>query len=163
VRSRPFTSTADSQPSIPGRPLIALLTLAAMFNPTAPLLKGASGLRRLALTTKMTNKGYYKGNRVGSMGRITKFGNFHIDYAKVRTYIVPQTYKNTLVSICPTVRSGIGWMGRLTVVVNAIRDEAHQEGRTRGIQGQELWHRRGLPPEVEDGERTGLKGSSKIV
>lgn len=69
-----------------------------MFNPTAPLLKGASPLRRLALTTKMTNKGYYKGNRVGSMGIITKFGNFHIDYKKVRTYVVPHAYKNTMLT-----------------------------------------------------------------
>ncbi|ORY12871.1 hypothetical protein BCR34DRAFT_563170 [Clohesyomyces aquaticus] len=54
-----------------------------MFKPTAPLQRR---LRRLALTTKMTNKGYYKGNRVGSMGTIDRFGKFAPDYSKIRTY-----------------------------------------------------------------------------
>ncbi|KAF2203360.1 hypothetical protein GQ43DRAFT_411785 [Delitschia confertaspora ATCC 74209] len=69
-----------------------------MFNPTASLQKGASPLRRLALTTKMTNKGYYKGNRVGSMGKLTKHGNFIVDYAKVRTYVVPHGLKDSILT-----------------------------------------------------------------
>ncbi|RPA80846.1 hypothetical protein BJ508DRAFT_415118 [Ascobolus immersus RN42] len=45
--------------------------------------------RRIQLTTKDTNKGYYKGNRTGSMGSHTKYGTYKIDYNKVRTYVVP--------------------------------------------------------------------------
>ena len=57
-----------------------------MFKPTAPL---GRALRRLALTTKMTNKGFYKGTGTGSMGSHTKWGGYKIDYAKVRTFKVP--------------------------------------------------------------------------
>ena len=45
--------------------------------------------RRIQLTTKDTNKGYYKGNRTGSMGSHTKYGTYIVDYNKVRTYVVP--------------------------------------------------------------------------
>lgn len=45
--------------------------------------------RKLPLTTKDVNKGYYKGNRTGSMGRHTKYGGYVVDYSKVRTYVVP--------------------------------------------------------------------------
>lgn len=37
----------------------------------------------------MVGKGFYKGNRTGSMGRHTKHGGFVIDWKKVRTYVVP--------------------------------------------------------------------------
>ncbi|KAF8467612.1 mitochondrial ribosomal protein L27-domain-containing protein [Kalaharituber pfeilii] len=57
-----------------------------MVSPTQPLLRS---LRRLALTTKMVGKGYYKGNRTGSMGRHTRHGGYIIDWNKVRTYVVP--------------------------------------------------------------------------
>ena len=57
-----------------------------MFKPTPQL---CSRIRRLPLTTKQTGKGYYKGNRTGSMGRHTKHGKYVIDYGKVRTYCVP--------------------------------------------------------------------------
>ncbi|KAF2137620.1 uncharacterized protein K452DRAFT_257369 [Aplosporella prunicola CBS 121167] len=46
-------------------------------------------LRRLALTTKQTNKGFYKGTGTGSMGRHTKRGGYIIEPEKVRTYKVP--------------------------------------------------------------------------
>jgi hypothetical protein len=45
--------------------------------------------RRLRLTTKDVNKGYYKGTRTGSMGRHTKHGGYIIDWNKVRTYVCP--------------------------------------------------------------------------
>lgn len=45
--------------------------------------------RKLRLTTKDINKGYYKGNRTGSMGRHTKYGGYVIEWEKVRTYVVP--------------------------------------------------------------------------
>lgn len=57
-----------------------------MFTPTAPL---GRALRRLALTTKQAGKGFYKGTGSGSMGSHTKYGGYRIDWAKVRTYVVP--------------------------------------------------------------------------
>lgn len=45
--------------------------------------------RKLRLTVKDVNKGYYKGTRTGSMGRHTKKGGYIIEYEKVRTYVVP--------------------------------------------------------------------------
>ncbi len=45
--------------------------------------------RKFQLTTKDINKGYYKGNRSGSMGRHTKHGGYIIELHKVRTYVVP--------------------------------------------------------------------------
>jgi large subunit ribosomal protein L41 len=45
--------------------------------------------RNLRLTVKDTNKGFYKGNRTGAMGRHTKFGGYVIEWDKVRTYVVP--------------------------------------------------------------------------
>ncbi|MCJ1253374.1 hypothetical protein MMC24_001185 [Lignoscripta atroalba] len=62
-----------------------------MFKPTQPLLRR---LRRLALTTKQVNGGYYKGTGSGSMGQHTKYGGFVIDWRKVRTYVVPQDLKD---------------------------------------------------------------------
>ncbi|KAL1841649.1 hypothetical protein VTJ49DRAFT_6755 [Mycothermus thermophilus] len=45
--------------------------------------------RRLRLTTKDVNKGFYKGTRTGSMGRHTKYGGYVIEWHKVRTYVCP--------------------------------------------------------------------------
>lgn len=45
--------------------------------------------RKLRLTVKDVNKGYYKGTRTGRMGTHTKRGGYMIEYAKVRTYVVP--------------------------------------------------------------------------
>ena len=45
--------------------------------------------RKLRLTTKDINKGYYKGTRTGSMGRHTKRGGYILEMTKVRTYVVP--------------------------------------------------------------------------
>jgi len=46
--------------------------------------------RKLRLTTKDINKGFYKGTGSGSMGRHTKHGGYVIEYRKVRTYVVPE-------------------------------------------------------------------------
>ncbi|KAF2165308.1 hypothetical protein M409DRAFT_67180 [Zasmidium cellare ATCC 36951] len=54
----------------------------------SPILQKA--IRRLALNTKQGPHNYYKGNRVGSHGRHTKWGGYVIDWAKVRTYVVPE-------------------------------------------------------------------------
>lgn len=56
------------------------------MQPTTVLQRS---IRRLALTTKQVNGGYYKGTRSGSMGRHTKHGGYIIDWDKVRTYVVP--------------------------------------------------------------------------
>ncbi|KAK3941647.1 mitochondrial ribosomal protein L27-domain-containing protein [Diplogelasinospora grovesii] len=45
--------------------------------------------RKLRLTTKDVNKGFYKGTRTGSMGRHTKYGGYIIEWEKVRTYVCP--------------------------------------------------------------------------
>ena len=76
--------------------------------PTPPALRA---IRRLALTTKQVNKGYYKGNRTGSMGRHTKHGGYEIEWGKVRTYVVPADLDDFAVisaSPPPPVTSG-GW------------------------------------------------------
>lgn len=52
------------------------------------------GTRRLTLTTKQTNKGFYKGTGSGSMGRHTKHGKYVIEWEKVRTYVVPPGLKD---------------------------------------------------------------------
>ncbi|EMD97888.1 hypothetical protein COCC4DRAFT_144240 [Bipolaris maydis ATCC 48331] len=57
-----------------------------MFKPTPSLQKM---LRRLPLSPKQAGKEYYKGNRVGSMGTINKYGNFTPDWSKIRTYVYP--------------------------------------------------------------------------
>lgn len=56
------------------------------MQPTTVLQRS---IRRLALTTKQVNGGYYKGTRSGSMGRHTKHGGYIINWDKVRTYVVP--------------------------------------------------------------------------
>ncbi|KAL9113222.1 MAG: hypothetical protein Q9227_002557 [Pyrenula ochraceoflavens] len=56
------------------------------MKPTLALSKNGP---RLKLTTKSVNGGYYKGNRVGSMGAHTSDGRYIIDYRKVRTYNCP--------------------------------------------------------------------------
>lgn len=57
-----------------------------MFRPTQALGKK---FRKLRLTTKDINKGFYKGNRTGNMGKHDKHGGFTIEFEKVRTYVVP--------------------------------------------------------------------------
>lgn len=57
-----------------------------MFRPTQALGKK---FRKLRLTTKDINKGFYKGNRTGNMGTHDKWGGFTIEFEKVRTYAVP--------------------------------------------------------------------------
>jgi large subunit ribosomal protein L41 len=59
---------------------------AAMFKPTPSLQKM---LRRLPLSTKQAGKEYYKGNRVGSLGIVNRYGNFSPDWDKIRTYVFP--------------------------------------------------------------------------
>jgi large subunit ribosomal protein L41 len=51
-------------------------------------------IRRLALTTKQTNKGFYKGTGSGSTGRHTQHGGYIIEWPKVRTYVVPKNLKD---------------------------------------------------------------------
>ena len=57
-----------------------------MFKAT-PNLRNA--IIRLPLTPKLAGKEYYKGNKVGKLGEIDKYGRFHPDYDKIRTYVYP--------------------------------------------------------------------------
>lgn len=58
------------------------------MQPSQRLLTQA--YRKIRLTTKDVNKGFYKGTRTGSMGRHTKHGGYIIEFQKVRTYVVPK-------------------------------------------------------------------------
>lgn len=62
------------------------------FHPTESLL--ARAVRKLRLTTKQTNKGYYKGTRSSNVGHFSYKPNryyiYEIDYAKVRTFVKPE-------------------------------------------------------------------------
>ncbi|CAH0052806.1 unnamed protein product [Clonostachys solani] len=58
------------------------------MRPTQALMVGK--YRHLKLTTKDVGRGFYKGNRTGSMGRHTKYGGYVIEWSKVRTYVVPK-------------------------------------------------------------------------
>jgi len=58
-----------------------------MFKPTQSLQKTLT--RKLPLSTKQAGREYYKGNRVGSMGTIDRYGRFHPDYSKIRTFVYP--------------------------------------------------------------------------
>jgi large subunit ribosomal protein L41 len=72
--------------------IVASLTLSqghdriAAMKPTPSLQKM---LRRLPLSPKQAGKEYYKGNRVGSMGTINRYGNFTPDWSKIRTFVYP--------------------------------------------------------------------------
>ena len=57
------------------------------MHPTAALFR--TSFRKLRLTTKDVNKGFYKGTRTGRMGRHTKKGGYMIDWALVRTFVCP--------------------------------------------------------------------------
>ena len=69
------------------------------MRPTPPLTRK---LTRLRLTTKQAaNKGgYYKGTGTGAMGWHTKHGGYVIDWAKVRTYVVPAELGDCKVCLC---------------------------------------------------------------
>jgi large subunit ribosomal protein L41 len=65
--------------------------MAGAFHPTASLLARAA--RKLKLTTKQANKGFYKGTRSGNVGHFSynpkRWYIYEIDYAKVRTFVKP--------------------------------------------------------------------------
>lgn len=74
-----------------------------MFRPS-PVLHGT--IRRLPLSPKQAGKEYYKGNRVGSLGVINRFGNFTPDWSKIRTYVYPvHGVKNAEVRPLPSLPS----------------------------------------------------------
>ncbi|KAK4229370.1 mitochondrial ribosomal protein L27-domain-containing protein [Podospora fimiseda] len=57
------------------------------MQPTRALL--GMRFRKLRLTTKDVNKGFYKGTGTGAMGRHTKYGGYIIEWDRVRTYVCP--------------------------------------------------------------------------
>lgn len=82
---RPLYLSAASSSTDQGR-RGRLATTTTMFKPTQALFRR---YRRLRLTTKDINKGFYKGTRTGRMGQHNKWGGFSVDYNLVRTYAVP--------------------------------------------------------------------------
>lgn len=70
-----------------------------MFKPTQALSRK---FRKLRLTTKDINKGFYKGTGTGNVGAHDKWGGFKIDYTKVRTYAVPPGLDTFKVRAIPT-------------------------------------------------------------
>ena len=72
--------------------------------------------RKLRLTTKNVNKGYYKGTGTGSMGRHTKYGGYVIEWPKVRTYVVPEglsAFKVRSILMRQSVQN-VDWAWKLT-------------------------------------------------
>ena len=119
-----------------------------MFKPTQPLYRR---LRRLALTTKMVNGGFYKGTGSGSTGRHTKHGGYIIEWHKVRNYVVPSGLKDFPVGAQSYLSTAEMYVHNDTV--DALRyeeDEAHE----RPLR----WRREGGPQcqpisePVEDGK-----------
>lgn len=49
-----------------------------------------SGNNRTPLTTKQGNKTMYKGTRSSGIGKHTKYGEYVIDWSKVRTFVTPK-------------------------------------------------------------------------
>ncbi len=54
-----------------------------------------SGNKRLPLSTKQGNKNFYKGTRSSGIGKLDLFAKYTINYAKVRTFVVPENLKDT--------------------------------------------------------------------
>lgn len=53
------------------------------------------GSKRHPLTTKQGNKHYYKGTGSAGYGKLNQYGQFIVDWAKVRTYVVPADLHST--------------------------------------------------------------------
>lgn len=89
-----------------------------------PTLALSRRISRLALTTKQTNKGFYKGTGSGSMGEHTKYGGYIIDWDKVRTYVPPKISKDF--KLTPFVTKKI-WApkGKFTDPKGAFSGEAY--------------------------------------
>ena len=71
--------------------------MAGAFQPTQSLL--ARAVRKLKLTTKQTNKGFYKGTRSSNIGHFSynprRYYVYEIDYNKVRTFVKPHNLDET--------------------------------------------------------------------
>lgn len=89
-----------------------------MFKPTQALCKR---FRKLRLTTKDVNKGFYKGTRTGRMGTHDKWGGFTVDYNLVRTYVVPKdldTFKVRCAALHYLFPSHLPWLFPLLFSLN---------------------------------------------
>lgn len=53
------------------------------------------GSKRHPLTTKQGNKHYYKGTGSSGIGSLDKAGVYHVNWDKVRTYVVPADINST--------------------------------------------------------------------
>lgn len=110
-------------------------------------------LRRLPLSTKQAGREYYKGNRVGSMGTLDKYGRFHPDYSKIRTFVYPaKGTKNFEVWGCGTNLPQHQTNNRVADSIRLapyIREHADKLGGVGACAGAD--DRRGLSAEVEGG------------
>jgi hypothetical protein len=77
-------------------------------------------ISRHALSTKQTNKGYYKGTGTGSTGSHTKHGGYIIDWAKVRTYVCPKDLKDFKVRDGPIGSVEGAWLDLGQMLMGAI-------------------------------------------
>jgi hypothetical protein len=138
------------------------------MQPTAVLgfqkpLRIMRAFRKLPLTTKDINKGFYKGNRTGSMGRHTRFGGYVIEWNKVRTYVVPEGLEDFKVSPLASSRLRTNVADRKTRPIVALavcdqQDPAHARP-VRRLPGRTL--RPGpVPREMEGRERSRLNGAA---
>lgn len=57
------------------------------MRPTAILQKRIK--TRVRFTTKNVAKGFYRGTGTGALGAHTQYGNYLIDWRKVRHFVVP--------------------------------------------------------------------------
>lgn len=53
------------------------------------------GSKRHPLTTKQGNKHFYKGTGSSGYGKVNRSGHYVVNWAKVRTYVVPQGLHST--------------------------------------------------------------------
>ncbi|KAJ4984172.1 hypothetical protein SVAN01_10343 [Stagonosporopsis vannaccii] len=117
-----------------------------MFKPTAAL---QGTIRRLPLSTKQAGKEYYKGNRVGSMGTINRYGNFTPDWNKIRTYVFP---------VLGTKNAELTPFVAQTVQKTRTTDNGMPEVYPKRFTGEDYlraWKMAGGHDVVEDGANTG--------
>ena len=105
-----------------------------MFKPTPSLQKT---LRRLPLSVKQAGREYYKGNKTGTLGTIDKWGRFHPDFTKIRTFVYPaKGIEDFEVSISLGTALNMGRCARKKGtdgnLVDAIRKRTHTKERGGG-------------------------------
>lgn len=125
--------------------------------------------RHIRLTTKDVNKGFYKGNRTGAMGRHTRFGGYKIEWDRVRSYVVPERLRDPDFKVGSSFsRFDMGMPGQVQSAVctprlgepqlEGRREEERKEGRRplepdAGWRGNKGFLGKQLRPGQDNGER----------